>query len=239
MRRGIHQSLRIRFLGGLPTLAIALSLSSVGCDKNENKAPTATAERSQAVAATGAYAPTAAASTVSAPVVSAPVKKPPRKLCAGELDKPGRPFPEKSPGRANAPGAPAMPAKMALGSGWTWVNFWAAWCVPCKEEMPRLRGWEKKLVSSGKKFHLVFVSLDDDERQLDDFLKAQPEGGTRSSYWLKEGKPRESWLEAAGIEEDPELPTHLLVDPSGKIRCRVKGAVEDSDFDSVAEIVSH
>ena len=50
-----------------------------------------------------------------------------------------------------------------LSGGFTWVNFWAAWCVPCREEIPRLMGWQKKLTGTGKSFRLHFVSVDDDE----------------------------------------------------------------------------
>jgi thiol-disulfide isomerase/thioredoxin len=120
---------------------------------------------------------------------------------------------------------------------WTWVNFWAAWCVPCKEEIPRLRTFEQKLNQSGKSFALTFVSLDDDARQLQDFLVAQPAGGVKSTYWLKDGPEREKWLIAAGVEADPELPAHLLVDPKGKIRCVVRGAIEDGDYDQIVALV--
>lgn len=203
-----------------------------GCDGEPKKEPSATGQRSQAVAATAEPAKSAAPAQSSAAPAA---KKPPRKLCAGELDKPGKKLADKAISRAAAAGAKEVPPKLGPTAGaWTWVNFWAAWCVPCKEEMPRLVGFEKKL---GGKLRLVFVSLDDDPRQLDDFLKGQPEGGVRATYWLKEGKEREAWLDAAQIEEDPELPTHLLVDPEGKVRCRVKGAVEDSDFASLSEIV--
>lgn len=223
-------------MGRLPALGVALvSLVAVsGC--NDDKKPSlATGERSQAVTAV----PTRSA---PAPVVSASAaprpKHPPRKLCAAELEGPSRDFPKKSISRAAARGASEVPAELAVGGTWTWVNFWAAWCVPCKEEMPRLVGWEKKLTQAGKPFKLVFVSLDDDKRQLDEFLSQQPPTGVRASYWLIEGKEREGWLGAAEVEVDPELPTHLLVDPQGKVRCRIQGAVEDSDYASLLEIVS-
>lgn len=216
-------------MGGLPLVALG-ALLAVACTEDKKREPSATGQRSQAVAATAEPAKSAAPS--AAPALP---KKLPRKLCAGELGKPGRKLPEKAISRAKAAGEKDLPAKLAGSAGaWTWVNFWAAWCVPCKEEMPRLLGFEKKL---GQKLRLVFVTLDDDPRQLDEFLAAQPTGGVRASYWLKEGKERQEWLEAAEIEEDPELPTHLLLDPEGKVRCRVKGAVEDSDFASLAEIV--
>jgi len=221
-------------VGRLPALALLL-LVVTGCDGDKKPQPTATGQRSQAVQATGAATAATPAPVAATQVPSA--KKPARKLCAGELEKPAREFPDGVLSRAAAPGARAVPEKLAPSGRWTWVNFWAAWCVPCKEEMPRLLGWEKKLSQAGKAFRVVFVSLDDDARQLDEFLQKQPDTGVRSSYWLKEGDERTDWLKAAEIEEDPELPTHLLVGPDGKVRCRVKGAVEDSDYASLAAIV--
>jgi thiol-disulfide isomerase/thioredoxin len=238
-----HRSFQLQaniflLLGALGVLTVAL-LSVSGC--NDDKKPAgATAERAQAVTAAPAATHPARAPTHPAPATSvsaAPRANKARRLCAGELDQPGREFPKKSLSRARAPGAGEPSAKLPPSSGWTWVNFWAAWCVPCKEEMPRLLEWEKKLRAAGKSFTVAFISLDDDRRQLDEFLQAQPPSGVRASYWLTEGKERESWLAAAEIENDPELPTHLLVDPRGKIRCRVRGAVEDSDYASLLEIV--
>ena len=39
------------------------------------------------------------------------------------------------------------------------VNFWATWCAPCVKEMPDLLKLESKL---GKKFKVIFISLDSD-----------------------------------------------------------------------------
>ena len=118
------------------------------------------------------------------------------------------------------------------------VDFWAAWCAPCKEEIPRLFRFQQELVKSSPGFKLEFVSLDDDERQLTGFLGGQPPSGLRRSFWLKEGKEREEWLKAAGLENDPALPFHLLFDPKGKLRCVVKGALEDSDLASLKTLVA-
>lgn len=228
MRRGIHQPLGVRVLGGLSLVALLGA-----CNHKDQGAPRATKERSQVVVATAG--PEKSAAPAASPPASASAKKAPRKLCAGELDKPGKKLTDKPISRASAPGAKEPQARLAAGAGrWTWINFWAAWCVPCKEEMPRLQSFQKKLSTE---LALTFVSLDDDARQLDEFLRAQPEGGVRTSYWLKEGKEREEWLGAHDIEADPELPTHLLVDPEGKVRCRVQGAIEDADFAALSAIV--
>jgi thiol-disulfide isomerase/thioredoxin len=44
------------------------------------------------------------------------------------------------------------------------VNFWASWCVPCREEMPALNALEKEMGSD--RFQVVPVNIDtgDDEK---------------------------------------------------------------------------
>ncbi|HEY4104610.1 MAG TPA: thioredoxin-like domain-containing protein [Polyangiaceae bacterium] len=211
----------------------------VACNSVPSKdAPMATNERSQAIEQKGPT-PTSAPATVPAATSQPVAPKKPRTLCSGKDSETGRAFPKKHLSRAAAKTAQELPESLSVGSGkWTWVNFWAAWCAPCKEEIPRLLGFEKKLTAAGAAFRLSFVSLDDDDRQLGDFLDSQPDGGLKASYWLKEGSEREDWLKAAGIAADDSLPFHLLVDPKGKIRCSVQGAIEDGDYAEIARIVA-
>lgn len=203
-----------------------------GCeDKGAPAAPPK--ERSQAVQATSVVAtiPTPGVQTAAQPVPAAehPI------LCAQQLGKPPKDPPKSPVSRA---GAGSLPEKIPFGHGaWTWVNLWAAWCVPCREEMPRLRSWQAKLAGERAPLKVVFVSIDDDGRQLETFLAAQPETGTKSTYWLKDGKERAAWLKEAGWNADPELPAHVLVDPTGKVRCRQQGAIDDADYEEVVKIV--
>jgi thiol-disulfide isomerase/thioredoxin len=228
-------------MGRLPTLscALCLALPLSACETVSQKdAPMATNERSQAITQKGPVTPsTPATLPVKASEPAAPKK--PRSLCAGKLADAGRSLPKKHVSRAAAKGVPEPAESLTVGSGkWTWINFWAAWCAPCKEEIPRLLGFEQKLSASGAAFRLAFVSLDDDERQLHEFLDSQGSVGLRASYWLKEGNEREDWLKAAGQNPDAPLPFHLLVDPKGKIRCAIQGAVEDGDYAEISGLVS-
>ncbi len=228
-------------MGGLPAVKragffCALALAAVACETDKKHEGDVTAERSQAVQAPAAQA---VATPVTATAAPAPApKKPHRALCDGKLDPGGPAVPQKKPiGRKAADGTPDLPAEPSF-SGFTWVNFWAAWCVPCKEEIPRLLSWQTRLKGQGKNFKVTFVSLDDDERQLAAFLGNQPQNGLKASYWLHEGKERTDWLAGAGVDPDPDLPQHLLVDAKGKVRCRVRGAVDDTDFETLAALVS-
>jgi len=208
------------------------------CDSPGDKKPvSAPQERSQIVEAKASDTVAAKTAPVAAPAASSP-PKPPRMLCAGQMSGPGRTVAKKSVSQSVASGEAALPEGLTFGGGFTWVNFWAAWCAPCKEEIPRLLRFQRELVKSSPHFKLDFVSLDDDERQLSGFLSAQPPSGLRRTYWLKEGKEREEWLKAAGLENDPDLPFHLLFDPKGKLRCVVKGALEDADLATLKTLVS-
>jgi thiol-disulfide isomerase/thioredoxin len=229
-------------MGGLPAVISTAKASGVlavmtaglafGCEEKSSQ-PAAPKERSQAVQVASAVAtmPTAPAPT-AAPV---PARERPV-ICAQQLGQPPKDAPKSPVSRAGKDGS--LSEKMPFGHGaWTWVNLWAAWCVPCKEEMPMLRSWQQKTAGERVPLKVLFVSIDDDARQLDTFLGAQPENGTRSTYWLRDGKERAAWLKEVGYASDPELPAHVLVDPDGKIRCRQQGAVEESDYVEVLKIL--
>jgi thiol-disulfide isomerase/thioredoxin len=130
------------------------------------------------------------------------------------------------------------PGQLAPGAGrWLWLNLWAAWCEPCKEELPLLRSLAARLAQASRPVDLVFVSLDDDERQLEQFLRAQPTSGLRSTYWLHEGRERLDWLSETGIAPEPQLPVSIWVDPRGRIRCIASGAIQNGDFAEIAQVL--
>ena len=208
---------------------------ALGCDQ-ERKAPPAPRARSVAVQGSGSAKPASAPPKPSSQPRAIAKRKGP--LCGGRLDATGREMPKSELARESAPGAPALPATLTVGEGkWTWINFWAAWCEPCKEEIPRLKSWEARLNAAGVPLRLQFISLDDDPRQLERFLADQTSDGLRSTYWLREGEQREGWLTDAGASADPELPIHLVVDPKGLVRCVLPGAVEDGDYPAVLELL--
>jgi thiol-disulfide isomerase/thioredoxin len=210
-------------------------LFAAGCDKAGDAGTTsAPSSRTESISVASTM-PVVAATATSGASVHAPSA--PRRLCEAELGRPGRKLPKGSFTGIAASGAERPADGLPTGNGrWTWVNFFAAWCGPCKEEMPRLRAFQQKLATN---LEVVFVSLDDDERQLRQFLEQQaPDAsGVRSALWLQPGKARATWLSGLSMKESPDLPAHVLVDPMGKVRCVVGGAVEETDFFTVARIV--
>jgi thiol-disulfide isomerase/thioredoxin len=212
----------------LPLLAAVL----LACDKGEDHAPTARSEQVIATVATPTAPPDAG---IAAHVPSAPRTK---KLCDGDGNARGRTLSKVPLAHVEAPGAAPLDGALPAAHGaWTWINFWAAWCGPCKEEMPRLVAWEDKLTKAGAPVHLVFVSLDDDKRQLEQFLALEPQDGVKSSLWLPDGPSRAGWLGALRMKSAPELPEQALIDPTGHVRCFIEGAVEDGDWAEIAALM--
>jgi thiol-disulfide isomerase/thioredoxin len=211
---------------------IVLWLAAAGCSEGDKPlAPPPPKERTNVVVSTAKSSAPSAAPTASAS--AAP--RVPRQLCGGSTE--GLKPPQGRVRTAQAAGTEPLPASIAFGSGkWIWVNLWAAWCVPCKEEMPRLLRWQDRLRKAGVLLDLAWVSLDDDERQMQRFLDEQPRTGVRATYWLPEDL-RRGWLSPLGISESAQLPVQALVTPRGTVACVIHGAVEDDDYEQIAKII--
>lgn len=240
-------------MGRLQALALFSVLAGAclapACDRGGSSAGAAASSENsastrsdQVFAAAHSAAPGAAITGVPA-AESAPhaAVAPPRarKLCQGEDSTKGRALSKTPTSHLEAAGAPRLSGDLSASRGqWMWINFFAAWCAPCKEEIPRLIEWRDRLAKAGTPIHLVFISLDDDQRELQTFLDSQPETGVRSALWLPEGSTRARWLKSLRVKSDPELPEQTLVDPQGRVRCFIEGAVEDGDYSEIASLIS-
>jgi thiol-disulfide isomerase/thioredoxin len=193
------------------------------------------AGRSEVVVSSASSAQASTKPSASAALRPAPHKK----ICASPPAADGKKLPAVELGHVEADGAPALEGPIETGGGaWTWVNLWAGYCGPCKQEIPLLLGWKADLAKQKTPIHLAFVSLDDDERQAKQFLSGQPKEGLRSSFLLTEGKPRGTLLKELGLRDPPDLPVHVLLDPEGAVRCVIQGAIEPDDFAQVSAIVA-
>ena len=103
------------------------------------------------------------------------------------------------------------------------INFWASWCVPCREEAPLLEAaWQKR----GERVQFIGINYRDQEEDALDFIAefgqsfpsgADPRGDVGLEFGL------------FGI------PTTYFVDPDGTIRSVKVGEISADELESKLE----
>jgi thiol-disulfide isomerase/thioredoxin len=89
------------------------------------------------------------------------------------------------------------------------VDFWASWCVPCRNELPTLQKLYKKYHSKG--FEIIGVSLDQKAALFNKYIKDQ--GLSWRQYF--DGKGWRNVLARKYLVD--ALPTTFLLDAQGKV----------------------
>lgn len=91
------------------------------------------------------------------------------------------------------------------------LNFWATWCIPCRNEIPSLSAMQKELESRG--LSIIGVSYDDTADLVKDFQKQIPQ----TYEIVLGGREVGSQLPAS------PLPTTYIIDRQGRIRAKLIG----------------
>ena len=95
------------------------------------------------------------------------------------------------------------------------VNFWATWCVPCREEMPSIERLRASL--EGRPFAVLAVNLAEPESRIQKFLDAVP---LRFAVLLdRDTQTTRAW-------QAKVLPATYIVGRDGKIRYRHVGELD-------------
>lgn len=120
--------------------------------------------------------------------------------------------------------ASALPKLEGEGAGsladyrgrWVLVNFWASWCVPCREEAPALERFQRR--HGGPRFTVLGI----DSRDLSSDGRAFVRQYRLSYPQLRDG-------DGAAAEDfgTSGVPETFLVDPAGKVRLLVRGPVSE------------
>jgi len=100
------------------------------------------------------------------------------------------------------------------------LEFWGAWCAPCREAVPILRDLEKKY--AGRPFEMVGISSDEDEGLWRTFLDEQ------HMDWPE-------YLDLSGAVQEvfkiDSFPTYLVLDRDGIIRFRQSGLSDSTQLE--------
>ncbi|HZI66877.1 MAG TPA: TlpA disulfide reductase family protein [Thermoanaerobaculia bacterium] len=94
------------------------------------------------------------------------------------------------------------------------VNFWATWCVPCREEFPLLTRLEKKHRSAGLSVLGVSTDFQKEKAAVEKFLAEQKP--SFRNYRKKSGGDDQKFIEAVDSSWGGELPFSVLYDRAGR-----------------------
>ncbi|MDR1849274.1 MAG: TlpA family protein disulfide reductase [Zoogloeaceae bacterium] len=107
------------------------------------------------------------------------------------------------------------------------VQFWARWCVPCRDEFPELTLLGKKYKKQG--LIVLGIALEEDPVKVREFLAAY---GVNYPAALA-GNQGASLMQTLGNEKGL-LPFTLLINRKGEVVLRKYGVFKKSDFQGVA-----
>ena len=156
--------------------------------------------------------------------------------CAGPARRPStsRRWRGRRPRRPSSAGPPdGKPFTLAEARGQVvFVNFWATWCPPCREEMPSMLQLGRELAARHPgKFRMVAVSVDDGWPEVLQFfggpaaraastcIRDPEQAVTREYYCLARG----------GCPDSFKFPETYVVDASGKLVSYVVGPRDWTD----------
>lgn len=94
-----------------------------------------------------------------------------------------------------------------LRGRWVYLDFWASWCVPCRESFP----WMSRLASGGAPgdLRVVAIGVDRERDAAEAFLRRYP--ADFPVVWDGDWRTPEAY----GVET---MPSSYLIDPDGIVR---------------------
>ena len=104
------------------------------------------------------------------------------------------------------------------------LNFWATYCLPCREEIPELNRLQHELQAQGLK--VLGASTDDSA----DGINAYQEEVAKFEYQVLVGGN-----DAKAKLEHPQLPTTYLIDRQGRIRQKIIGARDKAGWEAAVK----
>lgn len=105
------------------------------------------------------------------------------------------------------------------------INYWATWCVPCRDEMPAFSRLQQKHADRGVQF--VGLSIDDPDK-VREFQKKTP-----VTYPLLIAQPSAIALTEALGNAAQGLPFTVVIDRKGEIVATKLGRFHEDELDAV------
>jgi thiol-disulfide isomerase/thioredoxin len=116
----------------------------------------------------------------------------------------------------------------ALRGQVVFVNFWATWCPPCREEMPSMVRLGQELMQKYPgRFRMVAMSVDDELAPVNEYFGAPPFSGPPMGLTIgwdaDQSVTRAYYCTARGFCPDLKFPETYIVDRTGRLVAYIVG----------------
>lgn len=112
-----------------------------------------------------------------------------------------------------------------LEDGPVLVNFWASWCLPCREEFPMLARVH------GRGVTVLGVIYRDEPDNARAFMKSQ------GAEWPGLLDPQGRIAAAYGVAQRPGIPVTYAIDADGVVRDKHLGPLTQEDLDRLLTLI--
>ncbi|HEY6051627.1 MAG TPA: TlpA disulfide reductase family protein [Thermoanaerobaculia bacterium] len=109
------------------------------------------------------------------------------------------------------------------------VNFWATWCVPCREEFPDLSRLQRALAPKGLRVIGISTDFAGQKAQVEQFLAEMKP--SFPNYRRKSGGDEQTFIEAVDPGWGGELPFSVLFAADGRKAKVLSGKHSYADYE--------
>ena len=111
------------------------------------------------------------------------------------------------------------------------VSFWATWCVPCREELPRLSKLAQDYTASGVRFIAVSIDEPKDRAKVAPYVAQQK---LTMDVWVGGDT---DMLSRVGLGDI--VPGTIIIDQQGEIIGRIMGEAREEDVQTRVDWLLH
>jgi len=111
------------------------------------------------------------------------------------------------------------------------VSFWATWCAPCREELPRLSKLAQDYSSNGVRFVAISIDESKDRAKIAPYVTAQK---LAMEIWVGGDT---NMLARVGLGDI--VPGTIILDQQGEIIGRIMGEAREEDIKSRVDWLLH